>query len=79
MTTRIVSALFSTGGSLLPWLPIAAAAILVAVILATGYVKSPPDQAYIISGLKKDSRILVGRAGIKVPSLRGSTSSTWGR
>ena len=49
------------------WLPIALAALALAVILGLGYVKSPPDQAYIISGLKKDSRILVGRAGVKVP------------
>ena len=43
--------------------------IIVAVIfiIATGYVKSPPDQAFIISGLRKEPRILIGRAGIKVP------------
>lgn len=39
------------------------------LILFSGYVKAPPDQAYIISGLKKDSRVLVGRAGIKIPYL----------
>ncbi len=38
-------------------------------LLICGYVKAPPDQAYIISGLKKDSRILIGRAGIKIPYL----------
>lgn len=43
--------------------------IIVLLILFSGYVKAPPDQAYIISGLKKDSRILVGRAGIKIPYL----------
>ncbi len=46
---------------------IAAAAAAVATLLLLGYVKAPPDQAYIISGLKKESRILIGRAGIKVP------------
>jgi flotillin len=30
-------------------------------------LKAPPDQAYIISGLGKKPRILVGRAGIKIP------------
>ncbi len=32
-----------------------------------GYVKAPPDTAYIISGVGKEPRILVGRAGFKVP------------
>ena len=43
--------------------------IVVIAILASGYVKAPPDQAYIISGLKKESKILIGRAGIKIPFL----------
>ncbi|MBO7505518.1 SPFH domain-containing protein, partial [bacterium] len=30
-------------------------------------MKAPPDIAYIISGLHKEPRILVGKAGIKVP------------
>jgi flotillin len=41
--------------------------IAVIVILASGYLKAPPDQAYIISGLGKKPRILVGQAGIKIP------------
>lgn len=36
-------------------------------ILASGYVKAPPDRAFIISGLKKNPRILIGKAGIKIP------------
>jgi len=50
----------------MPYLVIGIVALLVA-FLASGYVKAPPDQAYIITGLKK--RILIGRAGIKVPFL----------
>lgn len=46
-----------------------AVVILILLILFSGYVKAPPDQAYIISGLKKDSRVLIGRAGIKIPFL----------
>ena len=38
-------------------------------ILAAGYVKAPPDKAFIISGLHKKPRILIGRAGIKIPFL----------
>ena len=45
------------------------AIIAILAILASGYVKAPPDQAYIISGLKKESKILIGRAGIKIPFL----------
>lgn len=41
--------------------------VLVIVVLATGYVKAPPDRAFIISGLKKEPKILIGRAGIKIP------------
>ena len=50
-------------------LAVGAVIILILLILFSGYVKAPPDQAYIISGLKKDSRILIGRAGIKIPFL----------
>lgn len=53
------------------WLIIViAVAILLAIILcAMGYVKAPPDVAYIISGFKKNPRILIGRAGIRIPFL----------
>ena len=47
-----------------PAIIIAAVAVLIIVL---GYVKSPPDKAYIISGLRKKSRVLIGRAGIRVP------------
>jgi len=40
---------------------------LVVIILCLGYVKAPPDRAFIISGLKKEPKILIGRAGIRVP------------
>ena len=38
-------------------------------IFVTGYVKAPPDKAFIISGIKKQPKILIGRAGIKLPFL----------
>lgn len=44
-------------------------AIAVIVIIAMGYVKAPADKAYIISGLHKDPKILIGRAGIRIPFL----------
>ena len=47
----------------------AAAAVSVVSILVSGYVKAPPDKAYIISGVKKNPKILIGRSGIKLPFL----------
>ena len=41
-------------------------AILLALFIAFGYLKAPPDTAYIISGLGK-KRILIGKAGWRVP------------
>ena len=55
--------------NLLPFIPAVAIALIVIAILASGYVKSPPDIAYIISGLHKKPRILIGKAGIKIPFL----------
>jgi flotillin len=39
---------------------------LIAVIFVSGYLKAPPDTAYIISGLGK-KRILIGKAGWRMP------------
>ena len=36
-------------------------------IIASGYVKAPPDTAYIISGLRK--KIIIGKSSIKIPFL----------
>ena len=45
------------------------AIIVVLSILASGYVKAPPDKAFIISGLGKRARVVIGKASIKVPFL----------
>ena len=45
------------------------AVVVVLGILMSGYVKASPDKAYIISGLKKEPKVLIGRAGIKIPFL----------
>ena len=47
---------------------IGAVVVLIAVLIGVGYVKSPPDTAYIISGFRKP-RILIGKAGIRIPFL----------
>ncbi len=54
---------------MLKYLIIAAAIILVIIIACMGYVKAPPDVAYIISGIRKRQKILIGRAGICIPFL----------
>ena len=53
--------------AIMPFIPVIAIVLVVLFILLLGYVKAPPDQAYIISGLKKESKVLIGRAGIRVP------------
>lgn len=50
-------------------IPVTVILLIFALIFLLGYVKAPPDQAYIISGLKKESKVLIGRAGIRVPFL----------
>ena len=49
-------------------LPVLAIVVLVVVIVLIGYVKAPPDTAYMISGFRKP-RILIGKAGIRIPFL----------
>lgn len=40
--------------------------VLVAIFFAAGYMKAPPDTAYIISGPFR-RKILIGRAGFRIP------------
>lgn len=42
-------------------------AILLIALLCAGYVKAPPDMAFIISGIKKKSKIVIGKASIRIP------------
>lgn len=46
--------------------------IVVAIILLIGlifmsYVKCPPDMVYLISGLKKEPRVIIGKATLRIP------------
>lgn len=50
-------------------IPIILIVALVLVIFITGYVKASPDTAIIISGLRKNPKVLIGKAGIKIPFL----------
>lgn len=53
--------------------PIIVIAVIVLIVLVilffAGYVKASPDKAYIISGLRKNPKVLIGKAGIKIPFL----------
>ncbi|WP_456112312.1 SPFH domain-containing protein [Roseburia inulinivorans] len=40
---------------------------IIVIFLAIGYVKAPPDMAFIISGIKKKSKIVIGKAAIRIP------------
>ena len=42
--------------------------VIIVVLIAIGYVKAPPDTAFIISGYRKP-RILIGKAGVRIPFL----------
>lgn len=48
---------------------VAGAIILLTVILLAMYVKAPPSYAYILSGLKKEPRVLIGTGGFKIPVI----------
>ena len=47
--------------------PIALLVLFALLIIISSYVKAPPDKAYIISGLRRNPKILIGRAGLKLP------------
>lgn len=46
-----------------------AAAVVLGVVLLAMYVKAPPSVAYILSGLRKEPRVLIGTGGFKVPII----------
>ena len=49
--------------------PVIVAVVVVALLIfiAIGYVKAPPDMAYIMSGFKNNSKIVIGKASIRIP------------
>ena len=54
--------------TVLPFLiPAVIVIAVIVILLCNGYVKAPPDMAFIISGAHKKPRILIGKAGIKIP------------
>lgn len=49
------------------WIIAAVAVLFIVLVFVTGYVKASPDTAYIISGLRKTPKVLIGKAGVKIP------------
>lgn len=43
--------------------------VILLILVLVGYVKAPPDQAFIISGPNKKGKILIGQSGIRIPFL----------
>ncbi len=41
--------------------------VFLIILLCMGYVKAPPDMAFIISGIKKKSKVVIGKASIRIP------------
>lgn len=48
---------------------VASVVLFLLLIFITGYVKASPDTAIIISGLRKNPKVLIGKAGVKIPFL----------
>ena len=46
---------------------IASLVILIALFIAFSYVKCPPDMVFLISGIKKEPRVITGKAAFRIP------------
>jgi len=55
--------------NVVPMIGVGVGVIATASIFAAGYVKASPDKAFIISGLRKTPKVLIGKAGVKIPFL----------
>ena len=70
MRNQIANVLLASDFSLENYLPViiaVAVVILLALFIIPSYVKAPPNKAYIISGLRRTPKVLIGKAGIKLP------------
>ena len=48
-------------------IPIVIIVIVVIICFTAGYRKAPPDKAYIISGLRRRAKVVIGKATVKLP------------
>lgn len=40
---------------------------IIAMLILVSYVKCPPDMVYLISGLRKEPRVIIGKAALRIP------------
>ena len=43
--------------------------LLLMGLLAVSYVKCPPDMVYLISGIRKEAKVVTGKATLRIPFL----------
>ena len=56
-------------GAIFASVGIVAILALIVVLVMMSYVKAPPDQAFLISGPRKDLKIICGKAGFRIPFI----------
>lgn len=54
---------------LMKFVPVIIILAICLIVIPMVYVKAPPNEAYIISGISKRPRVLIGKAGFKIPFL----------
>ena len=69
MSGILLSGVMLSGLKIVAVLPVVIILVLLILIFLTGYVKASPDTAIIISGLRRNPKVLIGKAGIKIPFL----------
>lgn len=47
--------------------PVSIICLVIGFMFAAGYRKAPPDKAYIISGLRRKAKVVIGKAAVKLP------------
>ncbi len=48
-------------------IPVGIVLAIIIFMFAAGYRKAPPDKAYIISGLRRKAKVVIGKASVKLP------------
>ncbi len=67
MFTNVLLATDSVLEGKLPFILIGVAVLLLLIIIFSSYVKAPPNKAFIISGIRRNPKVLIGKAGLKLP------------
>ena len=43
--------------------------VLIALFISVSYIKCPPDMVYLISGIRKEAKVVTGTATLRIPFL----------